>query len=456
MNAVNSAMANTRRAPGLRKLTLLPLVAATYFMVAGGPYGLEEVIGRNGYATALWILVLTPLLWSLPTALMVSELASALPREGGFYVWVRRGLGPFWGFQESWLTFAGSVFEMALYPTLVVEYLSRIAPSMVEGHRGLALELAMIAGCAAWNIAGARAVGEGSIRLNLLLFAPFVVLVGLALAGPVSPTPTLATRAPEHLDLLGGIVIAMWNYMGWDNLSTIAGEVEHPQRNYPRAMLAAVILVVVSYLVPVAAMAYAQLDLGIWQTGGWADAGQVLGGPALATALAAAGIVGATGTFAALMLSFTRLPAVMAVDGFLPRIFARLHPRTGAPWVAIVACAVLWAVCLPLGFIELLLLDVLLTGLSILLEFWALVALRIREPNLARPYRVPGGLFGAIAIGIPPLGLVALSLLRNASEDVGAVTELEIALGLIALGVALYFISPGSRRPKPDSRAAKQ
>src|SRR6202030_3054180 len=96
------------------KLTLLPLVAATYFMVAGGPYGLEDLIGKTGYSTSLIILALTPLLWSLPTALMVSELASALPEEGGFYVWVRRGMGRFWGYQETWLTLAGSVFEMAL------------------------------------------------------------------------------------------------------------------------------------------------------------------------------------------------------------------------------------------------------------------------------------------------------------------------------------------------------
>jgi amino acid transporter len=92
------------------------LITATYFMVAGGPYGLEDLIGRTGYAAAFAVLILTPLLWSLPTALMVSELATALPEEGGFYVWVRRGLGPFWGFQETWLSLAGSVFDMALYP----------------------------------------------------------------------------------------------------------------------------------------------------------------------------------------------------------------------------------------------------------------------------------------------------------------------------------------------------
>src|SRR6202167_203749 len=91
-----------------RKLTLLPLIAATYIMVAGGPYGFEEVIGKTDYANAILILLLTPLLWSLPTALMVSELASAIPEEGGFYIWVRRGMGRFWGFQETWLTLAGS------------------------------------------------------------------------------------------------------------------------------------------------------------------------------------------------------------------------------------------------------------------------------------------------------------------------------------------------------------
>ncbi len=382
-----SAARSPRRS---RKLTLLPLITATYFMVAGGPYGLEDLIGKTGYAAALGILILTPLLWSVPTALMVSELATALPNEGGFYVWVRRGMGPFWGFQESWLTLTGSIFEMALYPTLFVDYLGRFVPRLTAGHRGLALELAMIATCAAWNIAGARAVADGSLWLNVLLFSPFVVMVVMVTMRPALPT-VAATQIP-HIDLLGGIVIAMWNYMGWDNLSTIADEVDQPQRTYPLAMFGSVALVIVSYVLPVAAVAYARLDLSIWTTGGWVDAAQALGSPALALAVAAAGTIGAIGTFATLMLSFTRLPSVMARDGFLPHIFARHHSKTGAPWVAIVACALAWAACFPLGFLRLLILDVLLTGLSIVLEFWALVALRIREPQLARPYRVPGGL----------------------------------------------------------------
>ena len=77
-----------------------------------------------------------------------------------------------------------------------------------------------------------------------------------------------------------------------------------------------------------------------------------------------------------------------------------------------------------LGFERSLILDVLLTGLSILLEFWALVALRIREPELARPFRVPGGMAGAIAIGVPPLALMIAAVVRNRAELVGSTNEL--------------------------------
>src|SRR5882724_1914163 len=109
-----------------RKLTVLSLAAATYFMVSGGPYGVEELVQDAGYKLAIVILFFTPLIWSLPTGLMVGELAAALPAEGGFYVWVRRAMGPFWGFQEAWLSLVASVFDMAAYPALFVLSLGQL------------------------------------------------------------------------------------------------------------------------------------------------------------------------------------------------------------------------------------------------------------------------------------------------------------------------------------------
>jgi amino acid transporter len=424
-----------------QKMTLAGMIAATYFMVAGGPYGLEDVVQKTGYTGTLLILVVTPLLWSIPTAWMVSELATALPEDGGFYIWVRRGMGHFWGFQEAWLTLTGSLLEMALYPVLFVSYLQRFVPRLAQGHTGLALELGMIAACTAWNILGAGVVGEASVWLNVALLLPFVGVVVAALVRSHAAAGSAAPSAPLlHADLIGGLLIAMWNYMGWDNLSTVAGETDRPRRNYPLAMIGAVALVTLSYLIPVGAVARTGLDPNLWTTGGWVDVGMLLSGTGLALAVAIAGMFGAFGTFGSLMLSFTRLPVVLAQDGYLPRVFARRHPRTGAPWVAIVVCAIGWALLLPLGFERLVLLDVLLTGLSILLEFWALVALRVREPNLERPSRVPGGIAGTVLIGLPPLALLILAGVRERTETIGPVSELTVGAAVVLLGFLLYAL----------------
>jgi amino acid transporter len=349
-------------------------------------------------------------------------------------------MGPFWGYQEVWLSLAGSVFEMALYPTLFVDYLGHFAPSLTDGYRGIWLGLGMIVVCIAWNILGASAVGNGSTWMTILLLGPFVVLTVLGLAHHPAVNAS-ARNSLGHADIMGAVLIAMWNYMGWDNTSTIAGEVDRPQRTFPLAMLISVLLIVITYIVPVIGVSRAGIDPNAWSTGGWVDVGRQLGGPALAVAIAAGGVIGAFGTFNALMLSFSRLPLVMAEDGYLPKVFAKKHARTGAPWVAIVVCGVAWAGCMFLGFERLVILDVLLTGLSILLEFWALAALRVREPELPRPYRVPGGIFGAVAIGIPPAALMIMAAVRNHDERIGSVSGLALGFALIALGPVLYWVS---------------
>ncbi len=429
------------------RVTLWPFVGALYLIVAGGPFGLEDIVGSSGYIGAILILLATPLVWSLPTALMVSELSSAIPEEGGYYRWVMRGMGRFWGFQEGWLSLAGSIFDMAIYPTLFVSYLQRLAPSLVAGHRGVLIGIALIAVCAAWNLLGATAVGNGSLTMTLLLLSPFAVLAVYA----VMHAGTADGHAPvplRHVDFLAGLLIAMWNYMGWDNPTTIAEEVDRPQYTYPRAMAIGVVLVALTYVLPIGAVAMTGLDPNRWTTGGWPDVARALGGKeALALALTAAGMVGAFGTFNALTLSISRLPAVMAEDGFLPAALTKRTRKTYAPWVSILVCAGAWTLCLGLNFSKLVMLDILLTGLSILLEFAALVALRIREPDLERPYRVPGGIVGAVAIGLPPLALLILAVIRNDAEPVGPINALQLGGLIILAGVFCYFIA--GRRPPP-------
>jgi len=423
------------------RLTLWPLVAATFFMVSGGTYGTEDIVHGAGYGRAILILLLTPLLWSLPTAFMIGELSSALPFEGGYYAWVRRAMGNFWGFQEAWLSLVASIFDMAIYPTLFVAYLTRMFPWFQENNRGWWVALAVVIACALLNIAGVKVVSMTSLWLFFALSAPFVAIVLIApfKVGALANAVTKPTTS--SVDILGGLLICMWNYMGWDNASTIATEVEKPQRTYPRAMLVAVCIVALSYVLPFSAMWMTGLTANAWETGSWADIAGLLGGPLLRVGVVIGGIISAFGMFNALVMSYSRLPLAMAQDGMLPSIFGKLQKKSRAPWVAIVALAICWAMCLGLGFARLVTLDILLYGASLLLEFVALAVLRFREPELPRPFRVPGGLFGAIAIGIPPVLLLGFSVIRSEHESVLGMSSFAFGMILIAAGFVAYAVN---------------
>lgn len=430
-----------------RKLGVLSLAAATYFMVSGGPYGLEELVQNSGYKLAFLILAVTPLIWALPTGLMVGELSSALPEEGGFYVWVRRAMGPFWGFQEAWLSLVASIFDMAIYPSLFVAYLGKLFPAAVDGRRGILIAAAMVVICLLWNLFGAKAVGESSMATGLLLLSPFALLTLFALLRHgVAAAPAPATRG----DFLTALLVAMWNFMGWDNAATVANEVENPQRTYPRVMMLALGAIFLSYVIPLAAVWAAGVPHDVWNNGSWASIAGTIAGPWLGMALVATAMVAEFSSFNSLVMSYSHVPVAMAEDGHLPRAFAR-KLKTGAPWVAIVVLGLAWGLSLGLKFDHLIMLDILLYGASLVLEFLALIILRVREPELARPFRVPGGMLGAVLVGVGPTALLVFALVRNRTEQFdlgrwGSVSSLSFGLGLMALGVVYYFVAGRAKR----------
>lgn len=409
-------------------------------MVSGGTYGTEDIVGGAGFARGIFVLALTPILWSLPASLMIGELASAMPAEGGYYAWVRRAMGDFWGFQEAWLSLVASIFDMAIYPTLFVLYLTRLFPWFGMGHRGVVVAVAMVVVCAALNIAGIRVVAETSLWLFVLLTAPFVIVVVLALIKHGAFASSAATTPTAHVGIVGGILVSMWNYMGWDNASTVAGEVHEPQRTYPRAMFVSVVIVAISYIVPFAAMWWTGISPAAFETGSWANIAAILGGHWLSVAIVAGGMVSAFGMFNALVMSYSRLPRAMAQDGLLPLIFARTMQGNRAPWVAIVTLAVAWATCLGIGFEKLVTIDILLYGGGLLLEFVALAVLRITAPAMPRPYRVPGGVAGTIALSIPVVLLLGFSVVQSRGETVFGMNALIFGALLIIAGFAAYLV----------------
>jgi amino acid transporter len=310
-----------------------------------------------------------------------------------------------------------------------------------------------------------------------VLLAPFVVLVGAGLWKTLSAQPafvpahqiathafTLGDRLRRSLALLrapvaapsfaGAVSVALWNYMGWDNASTVAQEVESPQRNYPRAMFISTALVAATYIAPLAAVAIAGIPAGQFSTGAWTDAARILVGPWLALAVVLGGMLNGAGMFNALMMSYARVPYALAQDGLLPRFLTRTT-STGVPWPSVLVCALAWAVALRLSFERLISIDLVLYGASLLLEFVSLVVLRLREPALGRPFRIPGGLPVAIAAGIGPAILIAFALYAARDERVGPLPALAFAAVVAAVGPFAYLLARLNARPIVSPAVAK-
>jgi amino acid transporter len=239
------------------------------------------------------------------------------------------------------------------------------------------------------------------------------------------------------------VLVAMWNYMGWDNASTVAQEVEDPQHNYPRAMVAATILTAVTYILPLTAMAFAGLSAASFSTGDWAAAARALGGSwgtMLAAAIVAGGCITGVGMFNALAMSYTRLPMAMAEDGMLPAVVARRNAR-GVPWVSVILCGAAWALALKLPFERLISVDLILYGSSLLIEFLSLVVLRIREPQLERPFKA-GNLACACLLGVGPAVLIGYALWVSRTEKIiGSTSALLFAIGIGLLGPVMFAVS---------------
>jgi len=405
-----------------RGLNLSGLVALTFFCVAGGAYGLEDAVGAGGPLIVL--LALMPWLWSLPTALMTAELSTAMPEDGGYVVWVERAFGRFWGFQEGWLSWLCSFADNALYPVMFVDYLAYLRGDMSPAERWL-IGAAVISAVTWLNIRGVRLVGLSSIIFTLLVLAPFAALVVIG-APQVQPLNWLRRTDDIQWALL--LSILLWNTSGWDNAGCCAGEVANPERVYPSAMILSVLLVTGVYLLPLGVGVGVDAHWPAWTEGYFPKVGAKIGGHWLGTWLTLAGLISAVGMLNALLCTSARVPYAMAARGMLPRPLARLHARHATPWPAIVINSIGIAFLIPFSFQELIEVDMFLYAAAMLLEFAALIRLRVNRPGMPRPYRVPFGLAGVIALSVPPmtLCLVSIFLANDATKYLG--------LGSFALG----------------------
>ena len=394
-----------------RELGVVPLAAIVFFNVSGGPYGIEDLVSSFGPGLALLLLVLTPLVWSLPVALVMAEMAAAMPDEGGYVTWTRRAFGDFWAFQVGWWSWIDSFVDVAVYPALFVEYVRFWYPSMTALERWL-LAVAFIVGLTALNVLGVRPTGRAAVLLAVAALAPVVLLIDVG-AGKVMQAPWIPFAGHEGgWTTIGlGLAVVMWNYSGWDTPATILGETNAPEHTFRRASLVALVILALAYVLPVAvALSAGALDWRSWTTGSWPRIASTIGGAWLGHAVALGAVVSTAGLFLSLLLTNSRLPYVLARDGHLPAALAVLAPRFSTPWAAILVSSALYAAFAAFSFKELIVLNVWLYSLALVIELAAFLRLRKSAPALPRPWRVPGGWPFAWLVAVVPAALAVLAM----------------------------------------------
>lgn len=426
-----------------KQLTLIPLIGIIYFTVSGGAFGLENVISGAGPELGLALLIITPLLWSVPIALVTAEMATMLPIDGGYYRWVYFGLGRFWGFQEGWWTWLYTFVDMAIYPVVFTTYLKYFFPGMTGWQQWL-MNLVVIFTSLLINWRGAKSVGNSAIIAFIVVTAAFLLLsvIGIVKMTHV-PWQPLVPGVEKHLsETLGlGLSAVMWSYMGWDNVSTFAGEVKNPGRTFPRAMLWAVLLVTVLYLLPIGVALGATNTWREWDSDNYtiSRVAAELVAPWLGAVISFAVMFSNWSLFNSQLLYTSRLPFTMAEDGLLPKVITKTHPRYGTPIVSLLLCATIYSVFTFLPFSKLVIIDVLIYSISLLLEFVALIRLRYTHPEMLRPFKIPGGKLGLTVSFCSLLLFATVFVGFTLTGEKDSWIQVLIVAGLLLTGPLVYW-----------------
>jgi len=425
-------MPSSSSRPGTRKLHPLQLAAVIFLTVSGGPYGLEPLLSYAGSQGALLLLIITPILWDIPAIFMVLELNSMMPVTGGYYQWVKRALGLRWAFYEGWWTWLYTFADLAIYPVMFVLYASFFFPDIATYKTPVCL--AIIWSGALLNIRGIVPVGKTAVVLSVAVLLPFILLFGYFFmhhSGHAAlPRPSLHGMGLSSMGM--ALYTVMWNFIGWDNSTTYAEEVEKPVRTYLISTSIGFAGVFVVYLLAVITAQLSGISADTLNDKGFPALGELIGGHWLGALIAAGGMASTLGLFSAVLLSVSRIPKVMSDDKLLPPIVHRVHPKYNTPWVSIVICAVVVSGLVLWTLADLILIDVTVYGAGLLLEFISLIVLRYKAADDHRPFRIPLNTAGLCIMVLLPAAVFAVAL-------TGAFSTSERALGptLFAIGALL-------------------
>jgi amino acid transporter len=441
-------MTELLRNQGLKRvrMRLFTAVIVVFTLTCSGSFGMEDVVSSSGPGLTLLMIVVLPFVWSVPMAFVASEMGSMIPEAGGSYRWVRRAMGEYWSFQSGWWWTLSVFIDSAVYVALALGYIqSQLNLTSLE--RWL-VGVGIIAIFTVINIRGLELTGWSLTVIQIVVMVPFLIFTVLAFmrgTGAVfSPFQPGGQNVVESMNL--GLAIMMWMYAGWESMSTLAGEIENPQKVIPRALMVATPIVIITYFVTVAALIRAG-GAGNWSqmvsdaSSGGTDyivAAKIVGGAFLGWLMFASAIASNIGLYAGYLASGARPPFQISRDRLLFRFFGTTSKKYGTPYVAILIFAGVNCVLIAKEFTALIVMDIFLLMFAYILVFISAIVLRIKEPETPRPFRVPLPTW-ALAIWVAiPIAIAVFALFTNGSDYlVGGL--IGVLSGPIAYLVFKYF-----------------
>lgn len=411
----------------LHQIGLLPLVFVFYGYTTGGPFAYEAIFSLSGPGMATLFLTFVPLFWSIPISLVAAELNSLYPVQGGFYRWSREAFGDFWGFQTGWWNWTGTFLLSASYGVAFVDYIGPYVGRLLAPllGPGLGAELVSYTGVWRWlgamaflslmayaNIRGIEVAGWVATALQVAILAPVTWLcLAALLQWEHNPMAPLVPPGQPVTSVFGaGLALALWNYAGYEQLSSVAQEVRDVQRTFLRALAWTTPLAVLTYTIPCGLALAALGNWQEWKTGYLVTAAERIGGPALGVAMLVASIIAIASLSNSTVLSTSRVPYAMAEDGFLPAGLGALHPRYRTPRNAIVFSLVVCGALVVTNVVQLIAIYIwtrIATSVLTVLAAWRLRRVR---PDAPRGFRIPGGGWGLGYVVIAPLVLCGVGV----------------------------------------------
>ena len=425
-----------RRSLGFTDLMLITIGT----VIGSGIYLVPSLVmrqtgGHTGLAFTVWAVAG---FLSLLGALTYAELGAMKPEAGGLYAYLRDAFGPLPAFLYGWASFlviaSGSIAALAV---AFANYLSPLLPFHVPGPL---ISLAVILVVALINIRGTR--GSSTVQ-NWTTGAKFGVLfllsVVLTLRGTggagLPATPIDVPNGSLAAGFGAAMIGVLWAYEGWQYVTFSAGEAKDPQRTFPRAISIATFLLIVLYLMANLGYVRALGPAGVANSQRVAaDAIGTILGPVAGAVVTALILVSIFSALNGLILTTPRMYYAMARDGLFFQKLTAVHPRFGTPAIAIVTLTAWGALLAASGTFSQLLTYAVFTGwIFYALGALAVMMLRRSEPNVARPFRVPGYPITPILFVVAAVALVLNTIITQPGIS-------SIGLGFVALGAPVFYI----------------